>query len=43
VDELVVDGRSEHLGVAVGEVLVEALELGDLGRADEGEVLRPRG
>ncbi len=41
VDELVVDGDAEHLGVAVGELAVEATELGDLGGADEGEVLRP--
>jgi hypothetical protein len=41
VDEVGVGARAEHLGVAVGEVLLALAELRDLGRADEGEVHRP--
>ena len=40
VGELVVGGAAEDLGVAVLELVVELAECGDLGRADEGEVLR---
>ena len=38
--ELVVGRTAENDGVAVGEFLVETAELGDLGRADEGEIFR---
>lgn len=41
VDELVVDGCAKNLRVAVRELLVELAESGNLGGADEGEVLRP--
>ncbi len=40
VGELVVTGAAENDGVAVIELFVELAERGDLGRADEGEVLR---
>jgi hypothetical protein len=42
VHELAVARQAEHLRVAVGEVGVALAELGDLGRAHEGEVERPR-
>jgi len=38
--ELVVGGAAEHDGVAVGEILRQSRELGDLGWAYEGEILR---
>src|SRR3954470_132980 len=41
VDELAVGRSAENLGVAVGELAVQLAESGDLGRAHEGEVLRP--
>src|SRR5579863_8997522 len=41
MDELAVDRQTEKLRVAVAEVAVEGVEADDLGRADEGEVLRP--
>ncbi len=39
--ELAVDADAEDLRIARFEFLVELAERGDLGRADEGEVLRP--
>src|SRR5690606_35676644 len=42
VDELRVTGEAEDLGVAVGELVVQLAEGGDLGGAHEGEVLGPR-
>jgi len=41
VDELVVDRAPEHLCVTIGELVVQPPELGDLGWADECEVLGP--
>ena len=41
MDEFAVDARPQNLGVTSGEFLGLATEFGDLGRADEGEVLRP--
>ena len=38
--ELVIDGATENLGVAVFEVIVELTECSNLSGADEGEVLR---
>jgi hypothetical protein len=39
-DEFVVGRTAQHHGVAVVEITRQRGELGDLGRADEGEVLR---
>jgi hypothetical protein len=41
VDELGVDAGAEELRVAVEELLVQLAEGGNLGGADEGEVLGP--
>src|SRR6185312_15394115 len=41
VHELAVDADAEHLCVAGLELFVQPAESGDLGRTDEGEVLRP--
>ena len=41
VHELVVHRRTQHLGVAIGELVVQTTEGSDLGRAHEGEILRP--
>jgi hypothetical protein len=40
VDELGVGRHGQHLAVTVGKLLVQIAETLDLGRADEGEVLR---
>lgn len=41
VDELVVHRGTQHLSVAVGELVVQTAERGDLGGAHEGEILGP--
>ena len=40
LDEFIVGRAAEDDRVAIGELLAELGEFGDLGRADEGEVLR---
>ena len=40
VSELVIGGAAKDLGIAVLELLVQLAKGSDLGRADEGEVLR---
>ena len=42
VHELRVDAAAQDLGVAVLEFLVQFAERGDLGRANEGKVFRPK-
>src|SRR5207253_1279993 len=41
VDEVAVDRQAEQLRIAIGEVARNGVEADDLGRADEGEILRP--
>ena len=40
LDELVVNGAAQQHGIAIRKVLGKLVELDDLGRADEGEILR---